>query len=43
MFDMLAAQRIPILSYHFPWPGVGYLAKQGDGYRYFAAPMQTAL
>jgi glyoxylase-like metal-dependent hydrolase (beta-lactamase superfamily II) len=43
MFDMLAAQRLPLLAYHFPWPGMGYLAKQGDGYRYFPALMQTAL
>ena len=43
VFDMLAAQRMPFVSYHFPWPGVGYIAKQGDGYRYFAAPMQTVL
>lgn len=43
VFDMLAAQRMPFVSYHFPWPGVGYLAKHGDAYRYFAAPMQTVL
>lgn len=42
-FDMLAAQRVPLLAYHFPWPGIGYVTKQGDAYRYFAAPMQTAL
>jgi glyoxylase-like metal-dependent hydrolase (beta-lactamase superfamily II) len=43
MFDMLAAQKIPMLAYHFPWPGIGHLAKQGDAYRYIASPMQTAL
>jgi glyoxylase-like metal-dependent hydrolase (beta-lactamase superfamily II) len=43
VFGMLAAQRIPIVSYHFPWPGVGYLAKQGDGFRYYPSPMLTAL
>jgi glyoxylase-like metal-dependent hydrolase (beta-lactamase superfamily II) len=43
MFGMLAAQRIPILAYHFPWPGIGYLAKQGDGFRYYPSPMLTAL
>jgi glyoxylase-like metal-dependent hydrolase (beta-lactamase superfamily II) len=43
LFDMLAAEKIPVLTYHFPWPGVGHLAKQGDAYRYFASPMQTAL
>lgn len=43
VFDMLAADRIPFVSYHFPWPGLGYVSKQGDAYRYFAAPMQTVL
>ncbi|MGE0564277.1 MAG: MBL fold metallo-hydrolase [Pseudolabrys sp.] len=42
-FDMLAAQRVPMLTYHFPWPGVGYLARQGDGYRYHPAPMTMTL
>lgn len=41
MFDMLAAQRIPMVSYHFPWPGLGHVGKQGDGYRFFASPMLT--
>jgi glyoxylase-like metal-dependent hydrolase (beta-lactamase superfamily II) len=43
VFDMLATDRIPFVSYHFPWPGLGYVAKHGDAYRYFAAPMQTVL
>jgi glyoxylase-like metal-dependent hydrolase (beta-lactamase superfamily II) len=41
VFDMLAAQRLPFISYHFPWPGIGHVAKQGDGFRYVAAPMRT--
>ena len=43
VFDMLASQRMPLVSYHFPWPGLGYIGKQGDAYRYFPAPLQTAL
>ena len=43
MFDMLAAQRIAMLAYHFPWPGIGHIAKQGDGYRFVPTPMNTAL
>lgn len=40
VFDMLVKDRIPMLAYHFPWPGYGYLGKTGtDSYRYFAAPM----
>jgi glyoxylase-like metal-dependent hydrolase (beta-lactamase superfamily II) len=43
MFDMLAAQRTRALTYHFPWPGIGYIAKRGDGFHYTPAPQQTAL
>jgi glyoxylase-like metal-dependent hydrolase (beta-lactamase superfamily II) len=43
VMDMLAAQRMPALVYHMPWPGVGHFAKQGDGFRYVAEPMQLVL
>jgi glyoxylase-like metal-dependent hydrolase (beta-lactamase superfamily II) len=43
VMDMLAAQRMPALVYHMPWPGIGHFAKQGDGFRYVAAPMQLLL
>jgi glyoxylase-like metal-dependent hydrolase (beta-lactamase superfamily II) len=39
VLDMIASTRMPMLAYHFPWPGLGHLAKQGDGYRYIAEPM----
>ncbi|CAH2600105.1 MBL fold metallo-hydrolase [Rhodovastum atsumiense] len=39
MMDMFAANRIPILAYHFAWPGIGHIAKRGDGYHYVPAPM----
>jgi hypothetical protein len=43
MFDMVASGKIPILAYHFPWPGIGHVAKNGDNYRYVAIEMQTVL
>jgi glyoxylase-like metal-dependent hydrolase (beta-lactamase superfamily II) len=43
LFDLLAAQRIPLLAYHFTWPGLGYLARHGDGFGYFPAQMQMVL
>ena len=43
ILDMLAAQKVPLLAYHFPWPGVGHVAKAGDGFRYFATPMSMLL
>src|SRR4051794_13018830 len=43
MLTMLAANRIPLLAYHFAWPGVGHVAKQGDGFRYYPEPMNMVL
>ncbi len=43
MLDMLAANNIPVMSYHFAWPGYGHVAKSGDGFRYFPEPMVMTL
>jgi glyoxylase-like metal-dependent hydrolase (beta-lactamase superfamily II) len=43
LFDMLASGRTPLVTYHFPWPGVGHVGRQGDGYRYYPLPMRTVL
>ncbi len=43
IFDMLAKDRIPFVSYHFPWPGIGHIGRQGDAFRYFPAPQQMTL
>lgn len=40
MLTMLADNRVPILAYHFAWPGIGNVAKQGEGFRYYPTPMQ---
>ena len=40
MLTMLASNRIPLLAYHFAWPGIGHVAQQGDGFRYFPVPVQ---
>jgi len=40
VLDMLAANRIPLLGYHFPWPGIGHVAKLGEGFQYFPTPME---
>ncbi|MFD2720448.1 hypothetical protein ACFST9_17110 [Hymenobacter monticola] len=33
VFSTLADARTRGLGYHFPWPGLGHLAKQGEGFR----------
>jgi glyoxylase-like metal-dependent hydrolase (beta-lactamase superfamily II) len=43
VFDMLASQRVTAVTYHFPWPGLGHIGKQSDGYRYFPTPLRTVL
>src|ERR1700744_1362075 len=30
MLGMLAANRIPVMSYHYPWPGYGHVVANGD-------------
>jgi glyoxylase-like metal-dependent hydrolase (beta-lactamase superfamily II) len=40
ILDMLASSRTPLIAYHFPWPGIGHAAKQGDGFRWHPAPME---
>jgi glyoxylase-like metal-dependent hydrolase (beta-lactamase superfamily II) len=40
---MLAEKQIPAMSYHFPWPGFGNIARAGDGFRYYPEPMKMVL
>jgi glyoxylase-like metal-dependent hydrolase (beta-lactamase superfamily II) len=43
MLDMLAANKIPVMSYHYPWPGYGHVIKTADGFHYIAEPMNMIL
>jgi glyoxylase-like metal-dependent hydrolase (beta-lactamase superfamily II) len=43
MCDMLAAEKIPALIFHMPWPGIGNIAKQDDGFRFVPVPMFPVL
>lgn len=38
IYDRAAADRIRVTGFHFPFPANGYMAKEGDGYRYVPAP-----
>jgi hypothetical protein len=40
---MLAADGIPFVGYHMPWPGIGYVEKTGAGYRYRPTSYQLML
>lgn len=43
VFGQIAADRIPFIGYHMPFPGVGYLEPAGDGFRFVAASYQLDL
>lgn len=43
LFGMIAADRIPFIGYHMPFPGVGYVEAMGDGFRYVPASYQLML
>ncbi|MBW8269254.1 MBL fold metallo-hydrolase [Caldovatus aquaticus] len=44
MLDRLATDRHAVLSYHFPWPGLGHVSKESEGFAWHPAPMNvTAL
>jgi glyoxylase-like metal-dependent hydrolase (beta-lactamase superfamily II) len=34
LFGRAADEGIPVAAYHFPFPGVGYIDRDGDGFRY---------
>jgi glyoxylase-like metal-dependent hydrolase (beta-lactamase superfamily II) len=36
----LADERMRVLGYHFPWPGLGHLLKQGEGFRFVPEPIR---
>ena len=42
MLERLATDRHAVLSYHFPWPGLGHVAKEGEGYAWIPAPINLS-
>ena len=43
MLDMLAANKIAVMSYHYPWLGYGHVVKTGEGFHYLPHPMNMML
>ena len=39
LLDMIAANKTPVMSYHFAWPGFGNIAKTSEGFHYYPAAM----
>lgn len=43
ILDMLATDQVPFIGYHMPWPGTGFVEKQGEGYTYVPTSYQLML
>ena len=42
IFDRAAADRIRVAGFHFPFPATGFMAKEGNGYRFVLADWAAA-
>ncbi|WP_295534613.1 MBL fold metallo-hydrolase [uncultured Thioclava sp.] len=43
LFGMVAADRVPFIGYHMPFPGMGYLETSGPGYRFVPVSYQLSV
>jgi glyoxylase-like metal-dependent hydrolase (beta-lactamase superfamily II) len=43
VLGMLAAERMPMIGYHMPFPALGYVETRGDGFHYVPASYQMML
>lgn len=43
MLDRVSADRMRVTGFHFPFPADGYMAKEGNGYRFVPADWSTGL
>jgi len=43
VLGMLAADKVPFIGYHMPWPAMGYAEARGDGFQYVPASYQLML
>ena len=39
--DRFATDKPAVLSYHFPWPGLGRVSKEGEGFAWMPTPMDV--
>lgn len=43
LLDMVAADRIPLVGYHMPFPGLGYVEARENGFRFVPETYQMML
>jgi hypothetical protein len=40
VMDMAAGENLTVIVYHLAFPGIGHIARDGDAFRFVAAPME---
>ena len=43
VYDMVVAEKLQVQGFHYPFPGLGNVVKDGDGYRVVPAPWNPAI
>jgi glyoxylase-like metal-dependent hydrolase (beta-lactamase superfamily II) len=43
VYDMLVAEKLMVQGFHFPFPGLGHIEKDGEGYRVVPAPWNPTI
>jgi len=42
LLDMIATNKIPVMAYHYAWPGIGHIAKTAEGFHYYPEGMNLS-
>ena len=42
LLEMLASNKIPIMTYHYAWPGIGHIAKTAEGFHFYPEGMDLS-
>ena len=43
VYDMLVAEKLQVQGFHYPFPGLGHVEKDGSGYRVIPAPWNPTI
>jgi glyoxylase-like metal-dependent hydrolase (beta-lactamase superfamily II) len=43
VYDMVVAEKLQVQGFHYPFPGLGHVVKDGDGYRVVPVPWNPAI
>ena len=43
VYDMVVAEKLQLQAFHYPFPGLAHLEKDGDGYRVIPTPWNPAI